>query len=135
MSVLIDTNILLRFFLEADSDHGKKAISLVEEIRQGKVKGMVTLLVINEYVWVIQKFYKMKKNDFVPLFINFLNIPGISVLEYSDKFVKKVLSFYQGHNLDLIDCYLHHISELKQLSVASFDRDFEKLGTDLYNWE
>lgn len=135
MKVLIDTNILLRFFLDSELTQGKKASILVKKIEQGQVRGIISLLVINEYVWVINKYYKMKKDEFIPPLVNFLSINGVKVLEIPNKFMKQVLTFYQERNFDLTDCYLSKVAELKKIQVASFDQDLKKLETPLYKWE
>lgn len=128
--VLLDSNIFLRL-LAGDVPRQKNlAEKLFLEIEEGKVKGLVSILVINEVVWVMDNFYELNRGDYLPKLIQLLSLKNIVFLEVRKAELMKVLeSLASGPSaaIDFTDFYLT-VKANRKITVASFDKHLSKLG-------
>jgi predicted nucleic acid-binding protein len=130
--VLIDTNVLLRIIIGDIPKFLQKSKKFFFEIEQGKLKGVIALLVINEFFWVGEKFYDLERKDLGESLLKLLSLPGISCQELSKQDLLKVVSGFIKSNVDFTDFYLSFIAEKNKQEVASFDKDFQKMGSRVY---
>ncbi|MBM4177459.1 PIN domain-containing protein, partial [Candidatus Gribaldobacteria bacterium] len=73
MTFLLDTNVLLRFLVGDEKSQQKKAISWFKQAEKGKIKIIVTPIVIAESAFVLESFYKQSKAEIGNCFEVFLS--------------------------------------------------------------
>lgn len=121
----LDTNVLLRYFLGDIPDQFEEVKKLIEEIEKGDKTGFLSILVINELIWILEKYYHLKRTVYIPKLIKLFFIDGIKIMELKKDTLIKILEMMQKKNIDFTDMYLAHIAPIEQ--IVSFDRDFKKL--------
>ncbi len=118
--LLLDTNIILRFIL---NDHPTLSVKAKKLVLSKKF--YLDQLVIAECIWVLLKVYNHDKSNVVKYMDSFCKNP----LAYNPnkKFINSVMQFFRSHNFSYIDCYLHCLSQAKDISLATFDTKLSKL--------
>ena len=72
--IAIDTNVLLRYLLEDDSEQFEKAVRLIS----GQQKVLVTDVVLVETVWTLRgKKYQLKRSELVTVIQSLFKEPNI----------------------------------------------------------
>ena len=123
--VLLDSNIFIRFLIQDVPAHFERAKAIFEDIESGRVRGVVSLLVINETIWILENFYELKRDTYIPKFLELLSLDNIKVMEVKKEAVLTILQEMPKHNFDFTDAYL--FAAKGERSIASFDKDFEKM--------
>ena len=123
--VLIDTNVIVRFFAKDVPEQFAKSQEFIEQIDKGNAVGLVSILVIDEIIWVLENYYGIKRNEFLPRLAELLALRNIRIIEAKKDLVIKVLEQIQKLNIDFTDVYLANIAEGRD--IFSFDKDFGKL--------
>ena len=122
---LIDTNVILRYLLGDHKTFSPKAKAFMELVSQGIKKAEIPSVVIVECVYVMEKFYKIPKNEIVDTLNKILNFIGIINQDKSE--ILEALLKYQNSNVDVVDCILAAVSSPEKV-IISFDKDFNKLN-------
>jgi predicted nucleic acid-binding protein len=123
--VLIDTNIFVRLFT-SDVEHLHiRSVKLIEKIEDGDEVGVISVLVINELVWILENFYHLKKEEYIPKVLGLLSIKGMKTLEAKKEHVVEALELMLEKNLDFTDCYLLQVRGDREF--FSFDKKLMKL--------
>ncbi len=125
----MDANVLLRFLTGEPEDMAERAERLFERARRGEVSLRVHHVVVAETVWVLQSFHGHSRADIadvlVPLLTGHrLKVEGASV-------VVRAIEAMADRNVDFADALLAAAADSRGEGVASFDRDFRKLGVEL----
>ena len=117
---LIDTNVILRYLLGDHKIFSPKAKAFMELVSQGTKKAEIPSVVIVECVYVMEKFYKIPKNEIVDTLSKILNFIGIINRDKSE--ILEALLKYANSNTDIVDCLLAAISSPEKV-IISFDKD------------
>lgn len=125
MTLFVDTNIFIRFFLNDHKTQSPAAHRLFDEARKGKVKLVTDSLVIAEMVFTLSSVYKLTKQEITQKVQGTILFEGLEIL--GRKILVQALTFYKKKTVDFIDAYIAAISLENNFSVCSFDRDFEKI--------
>jgi predicted nucleic acid-binding protein len=122
----LDTNILLRHFLQDLPDQSPRASALIGRIERGEVEVHISDIVVFECVFLLERRYKQPKTMVRELVLGFLELP--SVLLPGKRRFRRVFGLYVGRNISFADAY-HAVlmGQLKVHEVVSFDRDFDKV--------
>jgi predicted nucleic acid-binding protein len=56
--IFIDTNIILRLLLSDIPKQAEKARSIFKSIENKKSKGVISILVINKLIWILENYYE-----------------------------------------------------------------------------
>jgi predicted nucleic-acid-binding protein len=96
----------------------------MELISQGAKKAEIPGVVIVECVYVMEKFYKIPKNEIVDTLAKVLNFSGVSNPNKSE--ILEALLKYANTSADIVDCILTAMSSPEKI-IISFDKDFDKL--------
>lgn len=123
--ILIDSNIIIRFFIKDNPTQLIQAQSLIENIEQAKVKGLISLLVVNEVLWILQHYYDLERKIFIPWIIKLLALRHMRIIEVKKNTVIRILEKMQERKFDFTDIYLTEIAEKNK--IFSFDQDLQKL--------
>lgn len=122
----LDTNILLRHFLQDHPIQSVQATKFLLEVEQGKMKVHTSDLVIFEVVFTLQRTYHLAKNKIQEAVLPLLLLPGIKLS--GKRIYRRVFDLYIEKNLPFADAY--HITLMEKLKinqVISFDREFDRV--------
>lgn len=122
--VVIDTNIIVRYFIKDNPQQFLLAQKLIKDIEQNKVCGLISLLVVHETVWILENYYDLKRNEFTPRVLQLLALRNLKIIEVKKEVVVNVLAKMQLRKIDFTDVYLAEIA--KDRRIFSFDKDFKK---------
>lgn len=123
--VILDTNIFIRFLVKDVSSQLENARRIFEEIEKGKIKGLVSVLVINEIIWILENFYEIERKVYIPKLLTLLSLKYLKIIEVKKGLIAKILQKMQEKKYDFTDIYLSEIQEKRR--IFSFDKDLEKL--------
>lgn len=122
----VDANILLRFVTREPDDLFQRALRLVERAERGEVTLRLSPLVVAEIVWVLKSFYKYPRTQIAEVLVPLVTAEAIA-LEEADVVVAALDSMARA-NVDFLDAFLAETVRREGGAVASFDRDFRRLG-------
>jgi predicted nucleic acid-binding protein len=120
-----EANIFNRLFT-SDVEHLHiRSVKLIEKIENGDEVGVISVLVINELVLILENFYHLKKGEYIPKVLGLLSIKGMKILEAKKKHVVEALELMLKVNLDFTDCYLLQVRGDREL--FTFDKKLMSL--------
>ena len=125
-SIIFDTNVIVRYLVKDPPFQLIQAQRYIEKIEQGKLKGLLSVLVINEIVWVLEKYYSLKRAIYVPLLLKLLALKNIRIIEVKKNLIITALELMLRSNVDFTDAYLFCTKGDKK--IFSFDEDLKKLS-------
>lgn len=125
-SVILDTNSILRFLLADIPDQFQKVKLILKEIEAGKRNGYISILVINELIWALEKYYELHHKESILKVIEFISLKGIKILEIDKKKLFLILSKAIELNIDFVDSYILSSGKESNLEVATFDKKLLK---------
>lgn len=125
-SIIVDTNVLVRFFLGEPEEHASAAAYLFEKSDKGEVRLILDQLVVAETIFVLSSFYKVDRPEVAEAMKRLLGSRGIECSKKVE--ILRALSHFVNSRVHWVDCYLAALSENEQKPVISFDRDFDKLS-------
>ena len=123
-SVIFDTNVILRYLVKDSPTQLVQAQKYIEKIEQGKLKGLISILVVNEAAWVLEKYYDLEKEEYIPLLLKLLALKNFKITEVKKDVIIKALELMLKRNIDFTDAYLLCIKGDKE--IFSFDEDLNK---------
>lgn len=123
-SILIDTNIFIRFLIGDVADHQAKATEIFSAIEKGTSRGYVSLLVINEIIWIMEHFYAIDRSAYIPRLQALLALKGIKIREADKQLLMDVLNDMKTSSLDFTDLYLLRTKET--MTLVTFDKKLLK---------
>lgn len=126
--LVLDTNVFIRLVVRDVPSQYQTVVSLFERIEKGQIIGKVSILVINEIVWILEKFYNIKRTVYLPILLKLLLLKDIKIIEIKKTLLLEILSEMITKRYDFTDIYLSHIASRK--NIFSFDKDFEKIDKE-----
>lgn len=127
MKLILDSNVFIRLVTQDIQDQFEKAKEIFDQIEEGKISAAVSILVINEVLWILENYYKMGRANFIPPLLNLLSLKNLHILEAKKNLIISCLKIMQNRKFDFTDIYLSQITDKR--SLVSFDEDFKKLFT------
>lgn len=124
-TVVLDTNIFIRFLIQDIAPQFEKANQLFESIEKLQDRGFVSILAVNEVIWILHTFYNLKREIYLPQLIQLLALKNIKITEVKKNVIMQVLELMNQRNIDFTDAYLFCTKGDKE--IFSFDQDFKKL--------
>jgi predicted nucleic-acid-binding protein len=116
----LDTNVLLRLFVEDDPAQSARARRHVGAATADE-PCLVNSLVLAEFAWALAKKMKQKRTDIARLIEEVLSADDLLIPERGA--VERALAAYRGGKADFPDYFLAEINlELGRASTATFDR-------------
>lgn len=124
--MIIDTNIFIRYFTKDVPSLYKKARTLFEKVEAGKQEVFISILVINELIWILKRFYHFERHLYMPELMQVLSLENVTIIEV-DKYIllQTLTTALERPSIDFTDIYLFTIA--KEREIFSFDEDFKKL--------
>lgn len=125
----VDANVLLRFLTGEPEEMSRRALHLIERSRQREVVLKVHSIAVAETVWVLQSFYGYSSGEISEVLAQLLEDHGLQLEE--GRVVLSALATMADANVDFADALLAERARISGEGIASFDRDFERLGAEL----
>jgi len=122
--LLVDTNVLVRFFSGDPPEMAAKARRLIERADQGEVVLVLTPIILAETFFTLESYYEMDRKEVAAVLRGFLNCRGIETME--KEHLDDALRRCTDKGVHLADAYLAACAAASGEAIASFDRDFEK---------
>jgi len=126
-SLILDTNTLLRFLLADIPSQYKKARATFSEIESGRKVGDISILVINETIWALDKFYDKPIAEAVSVVQKLLSLKNIKILEIEKKELVQILNNTIKYKIDFTDAYLLWIGKKEDHKISTFDKKLQAL--------
>ncbi len=122
----VDANVLLRFLTGTPPEMADRAGKLIERAGRGELTLKIHPIAVAETVWVLESFYEYSKAEISGALLPLLSEHRLKVEE--SKSVLGALEIMAGSNVDFADALLAETARSRGESIASFDRDFRRLG-------
>ena len=122
----LDTNILLRHFLQDVPSQSTRATALIRRIETDQVHVHISDLVIFETVFTLQRQYRQPKATIRDGVLAILDLPGI--LLPGKRRYHRIFDLYVDLNIAFADAY--HVvlmEQLKLTEIVSYDREFDRV--------
>lgn len=123
---LVDSNIFLESLLEQ-----KKSSQANSFLKGNKLDTLAMSDLALFSIGIILS--KLKKKDVFTFFLNDLVIDWIEILSLDKPTLKNVIQNSEKFNLDFDDAYQYTVAKKHNLTLVSFDKDFDK--TDIKRLE
>ncbi len=124
--IVLDTNIFIRYFTQDVVSQYKIARQIFENIEGNNVRGLISILVVNEIIWIMDRHYRIDRTVYLPKLIRLLLLEHAEIIEIDKNLLIKILQVMQKTNLDFTDLYLLYTTD--KTKIYSFDKDFKKFG-------
>ena len=119
--VFFDTNFLLRFYIADVPSQASRAKRMVEAAIDGELLLITDLVVICEMVWVMDSFYKLKRQVVFETITNLYETPGIKIM--NGEILPRALTIYVERNVDFTDAIIGVSARMAGVDyLASFDK-------------
>lgn len=127
MDYFIDTNIFIRVFVKENEKTFKKCCEFLQLVEKKKIKAWTSSLVLVEIDWVLESFYKFKKQRAVEALESISKLRGLKVINEAN--IALALDLYKRRNIKLIDALIASNPKVMrgETTIVSYDRDFEKI--------
>lgn len=122
--VFIDSNIIIRLIVKDSKEQLIKAQKIIQDIEDDNLQGILSILVVNEIIWILEHYYNLKREQFIPSLLKLLSIRKIKIFEVKKDTIINVLHEMKKKKIDFTDLYL--LENANSHGIVSFDKDFEK---------
>jgi predicted nucleic-acid-binding protein len=126
----LDTNVLVRYLAQDDARQSPLATRLLEEQLNAADRGFISLVTLLETVWVMESRYGADAAQVAEILTDLLQTPTLEVQEAPA--VRHAVRLYRKGGVDLHDCLIVALAEVRKLRVVTFDaKAAKKLGMEL----
>lgn len=119
-TLLLDTNIIIRFFLNDHPKLSAQAKKLFLKAEKGLLKLYLDEVVLAEVIWTLASFYKINKGEIVNRLKKLLVQDWIT--NPRKKLLLEALFLYEKSNLDYIDCWIFTLNRFLKVTLGTFDK-------------
>ncbi len=127
MTLLIDTNVIIRYLAGDHPEFLTQSTELFEQVERGATDIIILDSVVMEAFFVLTKFYKFPKPEVIDDLKTILAFTGVI---NEDKFqIIETLNLVLYKNIDFVDALLCVKSKLYGLELFSFDDRLNKRCT------
>lgn len=123
----IDTNILVRFYIQENPKQHDKVIRLFGKASTHNMLH-INHVVLIEWFWVLTRVYNVTKQDIIKE-LEFLLTSREIVLQDSTE-VRKSLDFFKSGNIDFADCLIALLNKKENCDTTyTFDKQASRLSS------
>lgn len=126
--VWVDANVVLRLLTGQPEGQARAAAALMARADAGELRLRLCPLVVAEVVWVLGSAYDVPREQIADVLTSFLVSGGLVVEE--GMLLVAALAQMAEQRVDFVDAYLAVKAQLSGAPVATFDRDFDRLGVE-----
>lgn len=116
---IIDANYILRYLLCDNKEQNQIAKNVIEN---------EDVLILNEVLaevcYVLEKVYEVPKQEISQLITELIAFDNITT---NQELINRVIEYYQGSNLDIVDALLIAYNQTENAKVYSFDKKLNKM--------
>ena len=124
MRAFVDTNVIVRHLTGDPPDQAAAATAFLRDADQLYLAD----LVLAEIVYVLESFYKVKRELVAELARAVLAFPAVVVVD--DALLLRAVELYEVERLDFAEAYLVACAERSGVNaIATFDRSVDRVGT------
>ena len=123
---LIDTNLIVRHFVQDNKQLAKVAARVFEACDRGEITFVILPEVLAECTFVLESFYKKTRADIGETLSALIRSPGVESTELSIHI--DALQRYRNSKLHFVDCVIAATAVRHSVPVATFDGAFRKLA-------
>lgn len=121
----LDTNIVVRFLVKDDEAQAQRVYALFKKIEKNREKAYLSLLVIQETIWVLESAYHYKRDNIIDAIKDFKELSFIKC--ESEEVIIKFLEDAEKSSCDLSDLLIAHILKSNGCDKAyTFDKKASK---------
>lgn len=131
--IFLDTNVWVRLFVGDVPEQLEKVQGLFGAIEKGKIKAVLSILVVNELVWTLDKYYSFPRADYIPTLSKWIILRNIRIMEMKKEDLLELLERLRTTSIDFTDVYLGFVARGIG-KIASFDKDLVKLKAKLVDF-
>ena len=121
--IIVDTNILIRYLLNDNEKLNTEATHIIENNDI-----FIPTEVIVEVSYVLNKVYKVEKNDILNVVQQLINMEGVYF--QNKETIELAFKTYSKKNLDIVDCILFAYYKNENFDIKTFDKKLCKLIND-----
>jgi len=123
-TVIIDTNIFLRFILNDIPKDAEKAEVLFEKAKKKTLKIIVPQIVIFEIHFTLDKYYQFEKEKVVGVLANLVSSEYLDVQD-GVTFLSAIVIF-RDKNISFVDSFLIALSKKYSAELITYDKKLKK---------
>lgn len=121
--IAVDTNILVRYFVEDDSKQAGLARAFIEERLSPEEPGLITTVAVAELSWVLERLYGQPRAAITAIVTELLQAAQF-VVEQEDAVRAAISHPYE----DLADALIHEVGRARGCrATMTFDKKFARL--------
>ncbi|MHB8647962.1 MAG: PIN domain-containing protein [Thermomicrobiales bacterium] len=122
----LDTNVLIRYFTSDDPIKAEAAYALMLRIERDDERVVISPLVIFEAIFLLERRYKIAKEDVREMVGDVLALRALQLAEKS--VCRDALDLYVERNISYPDAYHAVWMQTREITaVYSWDRDFDRI--------
>lgn len=95
-------------------------------VEKGKCMGYISILVVDELIWVMEQYYGFKRSEYIPKLNQIFALNNVKIIETKKDIILSIFQKMEKTNIDFTDYYLATLTA--QTPILSFDKDFEKIN-------
>lgn len=122
----VDANVILRFLTGTPSRQAEAAARLFARAQRRDVDLHLLPLVVAEVVYVLASVYGYDSERIHGELAELIDTECFRVRDGDA--IRRALATRATANVDFVDAYLAELARFEGLEVATFDRDFDRLG-------
>ena len=121
---IIDTNLLIRYFTNDDTDKAARVESLFLRSSTGEFE--LPDIIIAEMVWVLLSFYKLSKDEVIEKLEGLLSLNAVLI---NRPILKRTIDFYREYAISYTDAYLvaYALEKADTDIIYSYDKALGKV--------
>jgi len=119
---LIDTNILIRLIAEDVPSQQEISKKIFKEIENKKIVGIISILVIHEFINIAVNYYKKEKSEAINYILKLISFKKIEILEIGKPEAIEIIKNCLTLNIDFTDAYLLWIKTRGNYEISTFDK-------------
>jgi len=125
-TIYADTNLFIRFLTSLPEDQSEKANRFFIKISLGNAELFVCDIVIYEIVYVLERVYKVSRNEIYNKVLSILSMENVIIENRS--IIVAALKYYKEKNINYNDAYIaSHAVKNNINKILTFDNDFKKI--------
>lgn len=121
---LVDTNVILRYFLKDNEVLFKKASSLLEKVKVGEEAVVIPESVLAECFYVLLRIYKVERQIISEKFQGLFSYKGVANPDKKEMIY--AITLFGQTQLSIVDCILCAKATLNRLELFTFDDELKK---------
>lgn len=122
----IDTNIFLRALVKENQTDFDNCVRFLRLISDGKIQTFTSTIILLEVNFVLISFYNFEKPRIYQALQSIIDLPGLKFIDDFNR--REAIELYAKTGIKFTDCLLASLIKDSNLTIVSYDHDFDKLG-------